>query len=397
MLRTRFHLFTLFGFRVGLDPTWFLLAILIVWSLGQAYFPTVLPGADAAVIWTLAVLSALGLFASIVFHEFAHAIVARRFDMPIAGITLFIFGGVAEMKREPPSAKAEFWVAIAGPIASYILAAAGWLAALALGGAGLQPAVALFSYLAVINLVLATFNLLPAFPLDGGRVLRAGVWWWTGDLGRATRSAALMGRILGGALIALGVLSIVSGSFVGGMWQALIGLFIIGAAGATEMHTEMRLGLQDVAVGRVMTRDPVAVPADVTVQDLVDDYFYTHFHKMFPVVEGGKVIGCVRLKDVGKLERSDWPAARVRDIVAEDSGQRTVPADMPVHEAMQRMRDADASRLVVADDGRLAGILTMRDVMSFLEIRRELEGRGFEGRAPRRAQGRAASGARRSA
>jgi len=278
MLGRRFELFTLLGFRVSLDLSWFLLAVLIVWSLATGFFPATVEGIDPAIAWWLGVGGAIGLFASIVFHELAHAMVARRFAMPIAGITLFIFGGVAELKDEPPSARAEFLVAIAGPIASYVLAAGCYAAMLAVLLAGFGVALAaLFSYLALINFVLATFNLVPAFPLDGGRVLRAGVWWWTGDLRRATRFGSVTGRILGSALLALGVISIVTGtSLIGGMWQALIGLFIIGAAQASERQLELKLGLGDVRVARIMHPDPVSVPAETSLAELVDGYFYRY-------------------------------------------------------------------------------------------------------------------------
>lgn len=375
MFAKRFHLFTLLGFRVGLDPSWFLLAVLIVWSLATGYFPVMIEGLDTATAWWLGLGGALGLFASIVFHEFAHAMVARRFDMPVTGITLFVFGGVAELKEEPPSPKAEFWVAIAGPMSSYFLAGLCYQAAGVLGAGGdgaPGPMAALFAYLALINFVLATFNLLPAFPLDGGRVLRAGVWWWTGSLERATRLGAATGRILGSVLLALGVLSIVSGAFVAGMWQALIGFFIIGAAGAHQAQMEMKLGLRDITVSAVMARPAIAVDADTAVTGLVDRYFYGTFHKMFPVTDGDRVLGCVRLQDVQRVPQEDWDRVRARDILDPDSRDRAIASDAPLLDALKVMRDRDIGRLMVIDGGTLRGVVTMQDVMAYLAMRHDL-------------------------
>lgn len=368
-----FHLFTMLGFRVSVAPSWFILALLIVWTLAEGYFPQVISNLDPATAWSLAVAGALGLFASIIYHEFAHTLVARQFGMPIAGITLFLFGGIAQLRDEPPGPRAEFLVAAAGPVSSYLLAAV--LYALLLlfpQQAATAPVMAVLGYLVTINLLLATFNLLPAFPLDGGRMLRAAVWGWTGSLPRATQISATLGRILGGGLMLLGVLGIVSGDFIGGMWISLIGFFIIGAAGASQMQVEYKLGLQDVAVRDIMNRKPVAVPVEASVTQLVDDYFYRYFHKAFPVVRGGELVGCVRLEDVSKLPRERWQSSQVGDILTDDAARQMVEPDTPVWDALNLMNEHKVSRLMVVRNGKLAGILTMRDLMQFMVIRREL-------------------------
>jgi Zn-dependent protease len=370
----RFHLFTLLGFRVGLDPSWFVLALLIVWSLATGYFPQAVPGIDRATAWWLGIGGALGLFASIVFHEFAHAMVARQFDLPITGITLFIFGGVAELHDEPASPKAEFLVAIVGPISSFVLAGVFHLTGVALevAGAG-PPLLALLGYLVLLNIVLAVFNLLPAFPLDGGRVLRAAMWWWTGSLRRATRIGASFGRVLGIALIGLGVLSVLAGNVIGGLWQGLIGFFILGAASAAQRQMELTLGLSDVPVRRLMTRDPVTVPAGATLSDVVDQYFYRTFHAAFPVVRDEAVIGCVRLSDVERVPREEWARTRVTEVLSPDAIE-TVRPETPVLEALRLMRSGGEVPLMVIDDGGLQGVLALHDVMNFLGVRRALEG-----------------------
>jgi len=373
MFTNKIDLFTILGFRVSLDLTWFILAILIVWSLAGGYFPSVIEGIGTGMAVAMGIAGALGLFISIILHEFSHAIVARRYDIPIKGITLFIFGGVAEMEDEPPSAKSEFLMAIAGPIMSFVLALLFQSVAMALPGAADEaPLKALFYYLALINAVLAIFNLVPAFPLDGGRVLRAAIWWWTGDLGRATRIGAGTGRFLGSVLVALGFLNALTGNFVAGMWQALIGLFIIGAARSTETRMTMTSLLEDIPVRRLMVAHPIAVPDDTPVDYLIENYFYRFNHKVFPVLRDGVLMGCVRLDDVGRVPPEERARRTAGDILAADSAARTVGPETPVLEAMNVMQAHNVSRLMVAEAGELVGMLTMRDIVAHVGIRREL-------------------------
>lgn len=373
MFTNKIELFSILGFRVSLDLTWFILAALIVWSLAGGYFPSVIDGIAPGVALALGVAGALGLFISIVLHEFSHAIVARRYNIPIKGITLFIFGGVAEMEDEPPSAKSELLMAIAGPVMSLALALVFQGIAMALPGAADEaPLVALFAYLGLINAVLAIFNLIPAFPLDGGRVLRAAVWWWTGDLDRATRIGAGTGRLLGSVLVALGFLNALTGNIVAGMWQALIGLFIIGAARSAETRMTMTALLEDLPVRRLMVANPVSVPDDTPLDYLIENYFYRFNHKLFPVLREGVLIGAVRLDDVGRVPPPERASKTAGDILAADSSERTVGPETPVLDAMRRMQALNVSRLMVAEGGRLMGLLTMRDIVSHIAIRREL-------------------------
>ncbi len=373
MFGRKFELFSILGFRVSLDSSWFLLAILITWSLATGYFPSVIEGLSTQAAWVLGVAGALGLFLSIVVHEFSHAIIARQFNLPISGITLFIFGGVAEMEDMPPNARAEFFMAIAGPIASIILAGLFYgLSGLFPAASPDKPLAALFSYLALINTVLAVFNLIPAFPLDGGRVFRAAVWWWTGDVEKATNRAAFMGRLLGSLLVAIGVLSMITGNFISGLWQGLIGLFIIGAAESSQMQMALKTELAEIRVQRVMVSDLVTVPADTLLDDLVESYFHRHFHKAFPVVQNGTLLGCIRLEDIGGVKPVDRYNKTVGDIMASDSMTRVVRSDTPILDALKVMQKHHTSRLMVVDNGVLKGMLTMRDVMSFLAVRQKL-------------------------
>jgi Zn-dependent protease len=390
MFTNRIPLFSLLGIKVGLDFSWFILAILLVWSLASGYFPLVLPGHETATYVWMGIVGAVGLFASIIFHEFAHALVARRYDLPIRHITLFIFGGVAEMEDEPRTSAAEFWMAIAGPIASFLLAGLFLVMAAGFDPQDPGPLAAVIGYLAFINLIVAVFNLLPAFPLDGGRMLRAAVWWFTADFQRATRIAAATGSILAFLLIALGVLNIVAGNFIGGVWLMLIGFFVYSAAGASRAHAELRRSLHGVTVRRIMRSDVVAVPADTPVQKLVDDYFYRHYFKVFPVVDGdGRPVGIVGHRDVGNAKREDWPSIPTSEIMRPLDDENTTSADAPAYKLIQRMQRQGNSRVLVTDGSRLEGIVTLRDVMSFLAIRGELEntGQAADAGAARRTQG----------
>lgn len=373
MFVRRIELFSILGFRVSLDFSWFLLALLLVWSLARGYFPSLIDGLDPDVALVLGLVGAFGLFLSIILHEFSHALVARHFDIPIAGITLFIFGGVAEMEEEPPSPKSEFLMAIAGPIASYVLSALFYSVALVLPPATAEaPTGAVFSYLGLINLVLATFNLMPAFPLDGGRVFRAAIWWWTGNLVKATWAAAATGRLLGTLLMVLGAFSVISGNFIAGMWQALIGLFIIGAARSSEVHTILNEVLRDVPVRQIMVYEPVTVPAHTPVEEIIERYFYRYGHKVFPVVREDTLLGCVRLEDIGRIPVEDRQCLTATDVLTRGGMERTVTAESSVSDALGIMRKHNASRLLVTHKDRLDGMLTMKDIMNHVAVRQEI-------------------------
>jgi Zn-dependent protease len=374
MFGKRIPLFHLFGIEIRLDLSWILIAVLITWTLSSGVFPGYYPDLEPVTYWTMGVVAAAGLFASIILHELAHAAMARRDGVPIDGITLFVFGGVAEMQAEPPSPKAEFRMAIAGPIASLVIALVCYLVASAGAGTGASaPFTGVFAYLATINTILATFNMVPAFPLDGGRVLRAALWAWKGELRWATRITAGIGSGFGILLIALGVLSVLRGNFIGGMWWFLIGLFVRGAAQMSYQQVVVRQGLQGVPVRRIMSSEPVAVPPEITVAQLVDDYVYRHHFKMFPVVDGGRLIGCVGLRDIKELPRERWATTAIREVMGECSPENTVRPDTDAVDALTRMHRTGNGRLLVTEHGALVGIVTLKDMLKFLSIKLDLE------------------------
>jgi Zn-dependent protease/CBS domain-containing protein len=378
MFTKRFTLFRLFGFEVKLDLSWLLLAFLVTWSLALGFFPQVAPGLSSEQYWWMGAVGAIGLLFSIVFHEFSHSLVARRYGLPITGITLFIFGGVAEMQEEPRSAKVEFLMAIAGPISSLFLAAVFYTIYRGMAGEDATATGGVVYYLGMINLVLALFNLVPGFPLDGGRMLRAALWGWKGDYRWATRIASQIGGAFGLGLIFLGVFSFVTGNFIGGMWWFLIGLFLRNAAGMSYRQLLVREAIRGETVRRFMNPDPVVVAPHMTLTDLVEDYVYRYHHKMYPVVEGGHALGMIGTEQVKLVPRPEWGSRTVTDAMERASPENTVHPDTDVFDAWSRMSRTGKSRLLVVEDGRLVGILSLRDLMQFLSLKFDLE------QAPRR-------------
>ena len=377
MFGKRITLFTVLGFTVRIDLSWIVIAFLITWTLAEGTFraegKVYWPGTR----WAMGVVGAAGLFASIIFHELWHSLVARRFGMEMKGITLFIFGGVAEMNEEPPSAKAEFFIAIAGPIASVVVG--GFFYLLYLAGVGLNWPVAIndvLLWLAVINIVLVVFNLLPGFPLDGGRVLRSILWYWKKNVRWATRVASRVGGLFGLLLILLGVMEFVAGNTIGGIWSFLIGMFLRSAASQSYRQLVLRQSLEGEPVSRFMTANPVTVPPSITIEQLVTDYLYQHHHKMFPVVEDGRVVGCISTQQIKDIPRPEWPTRTVRDIARACTPENTIGPQDDAMKALDTMNSQRISRLLVVDNGQLVGIITLKDLLDFFSLKVELEGDG---------------------
>lgn len=373
MFGRQFQLFRLFGFPVAVDLSWFVIATLLTWSLARSLFPAVAPELGQAVYWILGVLGTIGLFASVILHELAHALAARRFGLEIRGITLFIFGGVAQMDREPPHPKAEFVVAVAGPALSFVLAGAFFASSLPLAVAG-ESASALSFYLGITNAFLAGFNLVPAFPLDGGRMLRALLWQWRGSLRRATRITARIGSAFGWALIGLGILrAMIGGDLVGAIWFVLIGMFLRNAARTSYQGLVVRRTLEGEPVSQFMEADPITVSRALTIAELVERYILGHRHKMFPVVDDGKLLGLITARAVRQLPREEWSRQSVAALLEPTGPENTVRPEADALQALAQMNRTGTSRLLVADGDRLAGIVSLKDLLGYLSLRLQLE------------------------
>ena len=371
----QFRLFTLFGFEVRLDLSWLLLALLISWSLGAGMFPADYPGLTPRTYAWMGVAGAMGVFFSIVFHEFSHSMVARHYGMPIKGITLFIFGGVAEMEEEPPGPKSEFLMAIAGPLASFLLAFIfARIEAIALLRGWPTPVVGVSDALAYINMVVAIFNLVPAFPLDGGRMLRAALWYFRRDMNSATRIASQMGSGFGFALMLLGIIAFVQGNVIGGMWWFVIGIFLRGAATASYQRLMLHDMLHKQPVSNFMRSEPMTVPPSLTIREWVEDHVYRHHFKMFPVVRDAELLGAVTIDDIREISKKDWDKVTVRDVMKPCSDDNTIAAHMEMEKLLNAMmHPGKQTRYMVVDGERLVGVIALKDVLELVALKMEIE------------------------
>lgn len=374
MFGRRIELFKVFGFQISIDYSWFVVVALVVMTLARQYFPVMHPGLPASTYWLMGIAGSLGLFASVVAHELAHALVARRYGLQMRGITLFIFGGVAEMTGEPDTPKTEFLVAIAGPAASVAVAALFYGVALPGGAAGWPEAVTgVLGVLAWWNFSLALFNLVPAFPLDGGRILRSALWEWKGSLRWATRITSQLGSGFGILLMVLGAVSVVGGQW-SGIWLVLVGLFVRNAAQMSYQQLLMRRALEGEKVSRFMKADPVTVPRGISVADLVENYVYRHHFKLYPVLDdSGHLAGCVTTRQIRELPREEWDRTTVGALAESCRPENTVAPETDAMQALSLMSRNGASRLLVVDRDRLVGILTLKDLLQFFALKMELE------------------------
>jgi Zn-dependent protease/predicted transcriptional regulator len=368
-------LFKILGFSVRMNVSWIFIAVLVTWSLAKGAFPLYYPGLSDSIYWLMGLGGMVGLFVSIVFHELCHSLVARRFELPMKGITLFIFGGVAEMTEEPKSAKAEFLMAIAGPASSVFVALVCF--AVGYGGRHLkwpEPINGTILYLGVINIVLVAFNLLPGFPLDGGRVLRSILWYWKGNLRWATHVAASMGSGFGILLIVLGIFTFMAGNFIGGMWWFLIGMFLRSAASISYRQLIIREALQGEPIAKFMNTEPVTASPQMSVEELVEHYIYKYHYKMYPVAEADRMLrGCITMQQVKEVPRQEWPRRTVAELTQPCSEDNTISPDEDAMEALTKMSRTQLSKLMVVRGGRLEGIISLKDMMAFLSMKMELE------------------------
>lgn len=323
--------------------------------------------------WVLGVVGSLGLFVCVLAHELAHSVVAKRVGIPVEGITLFIFGGMARIGGEAKAPGDEFRVAAAGPLMSLALGLGAGLVYWGLYDVLPPQARALMFYFAFLNILLMAFNLVPGFPLDGGRLLRAALWKLLNDFRRATYVASWFGRGVAGILIAVGALEfLVVGFGLGALWWIIIGLFLYQAAKGSYQQVQLREALAGLTVRDALETDVTTVPPDLTLDALVRDYFYRRRRRSFPVVDNGDLVGMVRLKDVRGLAQHDWPIYRVRDAMRPVAPSATVGPDDDLEGVLRKLMQGDGTHLPVVEDGRLVGMVSQHDLMNLLEIRKDL-------------------------
>ena len=370
MNRRGISLGRILGIPIELDYSWFLVFALVAWTLAAGYFPAQFKNWPVAQYWIVGIVTAVLFFVSVLLHELGHSVVARRYKIPVSGIKLFIFGGVSQIGSEPPSAGVEFVMAVVGPMVSFGLA--GVFALLARGLASSAPVVALTRYLAYINLVLGAFNLIPGFPLDGGRVLRSIAWGATHSMERATFIAGTVGRIIGFLFILVGVWQVIAGNFINGLWIGFIGWFLEGAAGSQMQQQRIQGLLAGHKVSEAMSRDYTTVKPDLTLQQLVDDHILNTGQRSFVVQENGHVDGLLTLHDIKGVPRNTWSSTRARQIMVDAADLKRTGPDAELWDAIEEMERDGVNQLPVMIDGQMVGMLRRDDVLSYLRTVREL-------------------------
>jgi Zn-dependent protease/CBS domain-containing protein len=370
--RRGFRLFRLAGIDVTIDASWLIVFALVAWGVSGGYLPSRYPGQSPAVYLAAGLVTAVLFFASVLAHEFCHSLVARAAGMEVKGITLFLFGGVSQIAEESGDPGTEFRVAVVGPLCSVVLAGVFW-ALHRLWAAPESVAGVVLGYLGWINLALGVFNLVPGFPLDGGRVLRAVVWWRTGSFTRATRVAANAGKGFAVLLMALGGWQMLTGNLVGGLWFLLIGGFLRSTAEAGYRETLMRKALEGVRVGEVMVEDVLCVTPDLPLDQLIRDYVLHHGYKGYPVVEAGRVVGIVTLEGVRQIREAERATTAVRDVMAPVADSLRISPEASLADALRTMTATGSSRVLVLQGEKLAGLVTKSGLVRFVEIKRILE------------------------
>ena len=370
----------IFGIEIGLHYSWLIIAFLITLSLASQFQLTNAQW-GSGVIWAAAILTGAFFFAAIILHELSHAAVAKARGLPVRSITLFALGGVAQIEKEAADAKTEFWMGIAGPITSAVIglvllgiaAALGWTpASRTLMSTPDTPLLAMLVWLGYINVSLAVFNMIPGFPLDGGRVLRAILWWLTGDAARSTRTAARTGQGVAFGFIALGVIRFFAGAGFGGLWMVFIGWFLLDAARASYAQVGIGESLRGLRVRDVMESDCSVVAGRSNLQTLVDDHLLRTGRRCFIVVENGRVAGLLTPHEIKQVERARWPYTTAESVMRPLEQLRTVGPEAPVVEALEVMGRENVNQLPVVSDGRLQGIISRGHVLQLLHMRAEL-------------------------
>ncbi len=363
------------GFDVKVDASWLLIASLVISSLATSYFPASLPDGQPMTHLAMAFIGLAGFFASILLHELAHAIIARGQGVRNSGVTLFMFGGVAEMADQLPTPLTEVWIAVAGPVASLGLALLLWCGArLAATAGAFEPGAAVLSALSMLNLTLGLGNLIPAFPLDGGRVLRAILWMRSGDLVGATRCATRLSALFSALLILFGLFIIFAGDTAGGLWPVVIGLFLLSAARTSYRAVQQAAERDGRKVADLMSRDPCTARPDQSLSELVNQVFLDRGFTFAPVIEDGVVLGYVDTHMVLRIDRENWATTVVDDVIESIGNENAVSPDLPGRELFDRISRTGRRKFMVVVGTTLVGVVTLSDLVSYLNVAEDLQG-----------------------
>jgi Zn-dependent protease/predicted transcriptional regulator len=370
-MKATFRLGKILGIQIGVHYSWLFIFILITWSLAATYYPANYPDFSTSTNWILGALSGLMLFVSVLAHELGHSVVAQRRGIPVKSITLFIFGGAASITKEADTPGAEFSMAITGPATSFLLAGIFWLIYIIVSDAS-QVIGAVAFYLATINAVLGVFNLVPGFPLDGGRVFRSILWAVTKDFRRATRIATGTGQGFAYFMIVGGIGVAFLFGFLGGLWLALIGWFLSNAASASYRQTVITELLRKGRVKDIMTTDFKSVPPDISLQQALHDYLMQYNQRALPVVRGQKLEGLVTMTDIKRKPREQWPSVQVSEVMTVAGELKTVGPEDGLNNVIQLMESGDLNQLPVISDQKLVGLISRSDLIRYLKFQQEI-------------------------
>ncbi|HWE53694.1 MAG TPA: site-2 protease family protein [Bryobacteraceae bacterium] len=372
-MRSQISLGSVFGIKIGLHYSWFLIAILIVFSLTGQFHENNRLWSDGVVL-AMALATAVLFFVSLLLHELAHSTVARANGLPVKEITLFALGGISQIEKDPTSAKIEFWMAFVGPLTSAVIGGALLGLAHLIGNPSASPWTTMLLWLGYINVSLAGFNLLPGYPLDGGRVLRALIWWKTGNADRSTQLAAKVGQVVAFLFIAVGIYQFFGGAGFGGLWIAFIGWFLLTAARESYVRVGVTHALNGVRVSDVMTRDCPTVEGWMNIQDFVDQKLLHTAQRCFVVVDKGEIAGLVTPHEIKEVSRAQWPFKTMHDIMRPLEDMRSVTPDTPLKNALESMSRYDLNQLPVISHSHLEGVLSRGQILSYLQTHAELHG-----------------------
>jgi Zn-dependent protease/CBS domain-containing protein len=359
------------GINISIHVSWLIIVVLLTWSLAVGWFPALYRGWSPVAYWGVSLLATLLLFVSVLLHELAHSLVARARGLPVKSITLFIFGGVSNIEQEPKSPGVEFQMSFVGPLTSLLIGGLSYLLLLVIGG-GTSALAAILGYLAVTNVLLGLFNLVPAFPLDGGRVLRSIIWKISGSVRTATRAATLAGQAIAFLFIVGGIWLIFAGDLLDGLWIAFIGWFLFSGAQSANSQAMLETMFKGVTVGEVMNTSPVTVPANISLQKLVHDLLLPHGWRSACVMQVDQLVGLITLSDIRHIPRDEWGQTPVGHAMIPVERLHIVSPQQSLNEVLPLMVAQDVNQLPVVADDRLVGVLSREEVLRFLEIRRGL-------------------------
>jgi Zn-dependent protease len=367
-----FSVVSIRGIRVRIDQSWFIAFLLFAWTLSIGYYPLQAPDYSRFTYWLVGSLSSLLLFVCVFLHELSHCIVARQLGIPVRQITLFIFGGVSEMDHtDSSSAGSEFRITIAGPLASFVLAMIFMTAAIMVKGSVERITLEMLHYLYYVNFLLAAFNLIPGFPLDGGRVLRSYLWSRTGDLARATRSAARVGELFAITIMGMGVFAVLMMHIVPGVWLLLVGLFLKNSAEREYRSFELRFGLQDFKLREVMV-PPTAVTTSMTISEFINHYVFHYHYRTFPVLENDRFVGMIEVKSIRAVPTEHWEQVKIGGYLSDPSTFCVLSPDMEATDALRTFVTRKCSKAAVVHNGQLLGMLTPSDLFRLISLKRDI-------------------------